>query len=200
MYQKPKQSRAIETEQRFLDAFNRLLVSKSYGKLTIDDIADQAGLHRGAFLKRFGSKKQALMILWEQYCDQCSIAMQEMIHSLHDSSASLEDTCTEISRRLEQLQLGHFSANRAINEHFMEDLEVAEPTKEAFRESVEMMRCVQRKFLKGTHFSDAGAFAAAQLLLTINYNYVIRAMPALPMDAEIRHRLIGKVVLSALMI
>lgn len=200
MYQKPKQSRSIETEQRFLDAFNRLLVSKSYGKLTIDDIADHAGLHRGAFLKRFGSKKQALMILWGQYCCQCSIAMQEMTQSLPDCTTSFEDTCIEISRRLEELQLRHFSANRAINEHFMEDLEVAEPTKEAFRESVEMMRCVQRRFLKGAHFSDAGAFAAAQLLLTINYNYVIRAMPALPMDAKIRHRLIGKVVLNALMI
>lgn len=80
----------------------------------------------------------------------------------------------------------------------MENLEVAEPTKIAFMSSVEMMRCVQQRFLHGTGASDMGAFAAAQISLTINYNYTIKAMPALPKDPAIRHRLIGILIADSL--
>lgn len=47
-YFKPKQSRAIETEQRFLDALDQCLSVKSYRETTIQDIAEAAGLHRAA--------------------------------------------------------------------------------------------------------------------------------------------------------
>jgi AcrR family transcriptional regulator len=190
-YKKPLQPRAIATEEKFLQALNDLLQSKSFGQITTQNIAAQAQLTRSAFIKRFGSKKQALLILWQQYCDECAVAMQSFIGSLPTKTAPLEEVCSEISATLEQLQLKHFAANRAINEHFMEDLEVAEPTKIVFLASVEMMRCVQKRFLLGTGASDMGAFAAAQISLTINYNYTIKAMPALPKDPAIRHRLIG---------
>ena len=58
-YKKPLQSRAILTEQRFLDALHELLQEKSLGQLTVDDIAEKAQLTRGAFLKRFGTKNAA---------------------------------------------------------------------------------------------------------------------------------------------
>lgn len=80
----------------------------------------------------------------------------------------------------------------------MEDLKIAEPTKLAFLHSVKLMKCVQKKFLKTTGNSEAGAFAAAQISLTTNYNYVIKAMPALPKDTQLRHRLIGSFIASAL--
>jgi len=198
MYKKPQQSRSQATEERFLTSFTFLLQDRSFHKVSIDDIARHAGLERGAFLKRFGSKKQALLLLWQRYCDVCSTAIDTFISNLPHNSVSLEETCTQISQTLEQLQLQHFSANRAINEHVMEDLEIAEPTKLVFLHSVNLMRCVQKKFLESTANSEAGAFAAAQISLTINYNYVIRAMPALPRDAQLRHRLIGSFIASAL--
>jgi hypothetical protein len=60
------------------------------------------------------------------------------------------------------------------------------------------MRAIQKQFLMGTAATDAGAFAAAQLLITINYNYVLKAMPALPSEADKRHQLNGKIVAMAL--
>lgn len=198
MYKKPKQARAIATEERFLSSFEQLLNDHSFHKVSVDDIARHAGLERGAFLQRFGSKKQALLLLWQRYCDKCATEIDTFIANLPDNSASLEETCTQISKTLEQLQLQHFAANRAINEHFMEDLNIAEPTKLAFLHSVQLMRCVQKKFLETTGNSEAGAFAAAQISLTVNYNYVIKAMPALPKDAQLRHRLIGTFIASAL--
>lgn len=199
MYKKPTQPRAIQTEQRFLNALHVCLLDKSFNQLSINEIADQAGLERGAFLKRFGSKKQALLILYERYCDYASTLMQD-IHAHIDTYTSVHAACTDMSRRLERIQINHFPANRAMHEDFMENLAVNPLTKRIFLECVELMRHVQRQFLRDSPASDIGAFAAAQLLVTLNYNYVLKAMPALPIHEEVRHELIGKLLQEALKI
>lgn len=175
-----------------------LLHTKSFNKLTVAEIADHAKLEAGAFFKRFGSKKGALLVLWENYCNECATEIQRFNNNLPSNMAPLENVCSDISAKLEALQIKHFSANRAINENFMEDLKVAEPTKIAFMHSVQMMRLVQKKYLDAALISDAGAFAAAQILLTINYNYTIKAMPGLPKDTNLRHKLIGKFIADCL--
>lgn len=58
MYSPPRQSRAVQTEQRFLQAFEELLLEKSFNRTTIQEIAERASLDKGAFLKRFGTKKK----------------------------------------------------------------------------------------------------------------------------------------------
>ena len=63
---------------------------------------------------------------------------------------------------------------------------------------VNLMRLVQGQFLEAKSFSDQGAFAAAQLIITINYNYVLRAMPGLTVNHDDRHRLIGEIVAMGL--
>lgn len=197
-YKPPKQARAAETEAKFLKSMDILLHQKSFAKLTVAEIAEHANLEAGAFLKRFGSKKQALLILWQRFCDECIEASQDFVRNLPDNPASFQDACIEMSTTLENLQLKHFPANRAINEHFMEELQVAEPTKITFMQSVEMMRFVQKKYLQETITSDIGAFAAAQILQMINYNYAIKAMPALPQNPKIRHHLIGVLIANSL--
>ena len=197
MYQKPIQPRAIATEQRFLDALHQLLTQKSFGQLSIDEIAEHAGLTHSAFLKRFGTKKQALLVLYEKYCDKASAVMAEIARNVA-TYAHIEDVCQEMSVQLERIQLLDFPANRAMHEDFLEKLEVDPRTKKIFLECVGLMRCVQQAFMRESTASDVGTFAAAQLLITINYNYVLKAMPALPLNAQLRHRLIGKIVAEAL--
>jgi AcrR family transcriptional regulator len=197
MYKKPLQPRAIATEQKFLDALNFLLKEKSLGQLSIDEIADQAQLTRGAFLKRFGSKKQALFVLWALYCTRASEEMVAIAASL-SGFASVEDACMHMSKRLEHIQTLEFSTNRAMHEDFQENLRIDPQTKKIFLDCVDLMRQVQKQFSLDTTGSDAGAFAAAQLLITINYNYVLKAMPALPINWQARHKLIGDVVALAL--
>lgn len=197
MYQKPIQPRAIATEQRFLEALHHLLTQKSFGQLSIDEIAEHAGLTHSAFLKRFGSKKQALLVLYEKYCDKASAVMSEIVRNMA-SYARVEDACREMSIQLERIQMEDFPANRAMHEDFLEKLQVDPRTKKIFLECVDLMRHAQKTLMKEDTVSDVGAFAAAQLLITINYNYVLKAMPALPVAAELRHRLIGKIVVQAL--
>ena len=192
-YQPPLQDRAKFTEQRFLDALNQLLKERSLGHLTVENIADQAGLTRSAFLKRFGSKKQALFVLWARYCNRASEEMRRAT-SILPTFSSLTEVCVYMSQQLEAMQLADFSANRAMHEDFQENLRVDPQTKKLFLECVELMKKARMQFLHGSVVSEEGVFAAAQLLITINYNYVLKAMPGLPADPHQRHKMIGEIV------
>ncbi len=196
-YHKPLQPRSIVTEQRFLDALHELLKEKSLGQITVDEIADKAQLTRGAFLKRFGSKKQALLVLYERYCDKVLASMAEITFNLPQHT-QVADVCYGMSKQAETLQLLDFPANRAMHEIFQEQLTIDPRTKEIFMACVELMRKIQVMFLPQTRTSDVGAFAAAQLLFTLDYNFVLKAMPGFPRDSEVRHRLIGRLVAHTL--
>lgn len=90
------------------------------------------------------------------------------------------------------------SSNRAMNEHFQKRLEIHDLTKEIFKQAVELMKAIQTQFLEEGSYTDAGAWYAAQLLVTIDYNYLLKAMPAFPKDRETRHRLLADLLEVAL--
>lgn len=196
-YKKPLQLRAIATERRFLDALHELLQHKSLGQLTIDEIAEHAGLTRSAFLKRFGTKKQALLVMYERYCEKVFALMAQVEQDLPQYD-SAQEACSQMSIHTERLQAEEFPVNRAMHELYQEDLVVDPRTKAMFLRGVELMRKIQQRWMQDMPTSDAGAYAAAQLLLTIDYNYVLKAMPGLPADAQLRHRLIGNITAQAL--
>ena len=197
MYTRPLQARAIDTERRFLDALNMLLENKCLSQISIDEIAETAGLERGAFLKRFGSKKQALFILWERYIER-AFATAEMLKAELPTFTNAMEACAYISKHIETIQTTDFSVNRAMHEDFLEKLNVNSETKKIFMACVNLMRLVQGQFLEAKSFSDQGAFAAAQLIITLNYNYVLRAMPGFIVNDNDRHRLIGEIVAMSL--
>lgn len=189
-YPKPKQARAVITEQKFLDAFVRCLSAKSFGATTVDDIAAEAGLNRGAFLRRFGSKKAALFALYGRFCETALQELGCITVKLHQFQ-TLEAACQETSTILERLQNEHFAANRAMHELYLESLSAEPQTREIFLSTVALMKAFQQHYLSGQPFTDAGAFAATQLLVMVNYNYVLKAMPALPREPVQRHRMVA---------
>lgn len=196
-YTAPKQHRARESESKFLDALDDILKHKSFGSTTIQEIANHAGLHKGAFLKRFGTKRGALIELFERYCLEASKAMLTG-HQRMAQHTELQALCVELSQTLEALQRTHFSANRAMHEFFMEELEAAPQTKQIFKELVDLMQATQEHYLADQHCTATGAYAAAQLMVTLNYNYVLQAMPGLPRDDQIRHQLIANLIIRSL--
>jgi AcrR family transcriptional regulator len=196
-YKKPQQSRAALTEQRFLIALEDCLRQQSLSQTTVDEIAQKAGLHRGAFLKRFGSKKGALIVLYHHYCQS---ALAEVSRILSDTRlwTSALYVCIEASESLERIQTQHFGSNRAMHEHYLEVLETDEQTKQIFLATVNLFLRVQEHFLEPKTYSKSGAYAATQLLVTINYNFVLKAMPGLPSTPTLRHLLIAECMLAAL--
>lgn len=197
MYKKPLQPRAIASEERFLDALDHLLKEKSLGQLTIDEIAEKAFLTRGAFLRRFGTKKQALFVLWDRYCDGC-IAVKERLANNLDLYANALDACADISREIAALHTLGFSANRAMHEDFLEELMINPATKNIFMAGVDLLHRVRTRFLHEDSPRDSRDFAATQVIITLNYNYVLQAAPGLPADPVQRHRLIARLVVEAL--
>ena len=198
-YAKPTQARAIETERRFLQAFRELLQEKAFAQTTVDEIAMRAGLHRGAFLKRFGSKKNALLTLYSQYCEK-ALDVVAKIHAELPQIDSVHAVCEWMSRELERIQTEDFSANRAMHEIFLEELQTDAGTKRIFLAGVDLMRAVQKRYLSDHPCTDTGAFAATQMLVTLSYNQVIKATPAMPTNPQVRHRLIADCLVRALII
>ena len=189
-YTPPTQSRSRNTERKFLAAFDELLRVNGYENTTIEDVAARAGLTRAAFLKRFGSKEQALVILFSKYCEQVS-GLMVSLHSQLADCPNLHFTLREMSQQFEAVLQMHMASNRAMHEHFQKNLEVHELTKGIFKQSVGLMKAVQERFLPSDSYTDAGAWYAAQLLVTVDYNYLLRAMPAFPEDHGTRHNLVA---------
>jgi AcrR family transcriptional regulator len=189
-YSPPIQSRSRTTERKLLAALDELLRVNGYTNTTIDEVAERAGLTRASFLKRFGSKEQAVILLFSKYCQQVSSMMESLQYHLSDYP-SLHFTLREMSQQFEAVLQMHMSANRAMHEHFQQRLEVHDLTKQIFKQCVELMKAVQAQFLEEESYTDAGAWYASQLLVTIDYNYLLRAMPAFPEDHDARHNLLA---------
>jgi AcrR family transcriptional regulator len=193
----PKQSRSRLTERKFLRAFDELLRLHGFAGTTIDDVATLAGQTRSAFLKRFGSKQGALEALFKDYCKAASATMRDVVVEL-EHATRLHAVLVSTSQRYEALLQTHKASNRAMHEHFMQNLEIHDLTKGIFRECVEMMMHIQQRFLEEGAFSTKGAWSAAQLLVTLNYNHVLHATPGFPSDYSERHHLMADLLETAL--
>ncbi|MDE4147092.1 helix-turn-helix domain containing protein [Phaeobacter gallaeciensis] len=197
MYKSPKQLRAQETERAFLSVFRQLLAERGFARTSLEDIATRSEQTRSAFLSRFGSKKAALFLLFDEYCAAVSDLMRQISRQVQDLPDA--KTCVHLmSASFERRLIDHFASNRAMHELYLEDLQVNERTQRIFMELVELMRLVQRHHLRSEPCTDAGAFSAAQVLVTTNYNYVLKAMPGLARDPSIRHEMIARMVVEAL--
>jgi len=194
---KPIQARAKRTESEFLEAFEKLLARHGLAGTTIDEVADLSGKTRSAFLRRFGNKQGALEALFETYCHAARSTMRDVVLELKHAP-DVHSVLFSTSQRYEDLLRVHKASNRAMHELFMQNLEVHDLTKAIFRECVDMMKHIQDKFMEQGKYSDKGAWAAAQLLVTVDYNFVLEAMPAFPSDSAERHDLVADLLEAAL--
>lgn len=191
-YRPPIQGRAIETEQRFIESAKKLFAKQGTAATTIDDIANDAGLHRGAFLKRFGSKDGAKHLIFDEYCKDALCAIARYRSDLESRSwKDIDAALYHISIRLEKVQRDHFAANRAMYEDYACGLRIHEKTKEIFRELVELIKYTDQFFYANSERSKDCYYACAQLLVTLNFEYVLSAMPGLPRDEVARHSMIA---------
>ena len=89
----------------------------------------------------------------------------------------------------------HWGSNRAMHEVFFKEGIIDDQTKNIFRETVTHLHPIFRSVL-GAHWTTAHTFSSVQLLVTINYNFALGAMPGLSADAPRRHRMISGLLVS----
>ena len=127
----PKQDRSRLSTDAFLDALEACLNTTGMTRTTIEQVADRAQLGRAAFLRRFGSKREAVLVLYDRYANQCVTELDRMRATV-DNCAAAEDFLTSLYAATEQMELAHFGLNLAMHQDFADELETAAGTKRVF--------------------------------------------------------------------
>ncbi|HCY99383.1 MAG: hypothetical protein A3D16_20020 [Rhodobacterales bacterium RIFCSPHIGHO2_02_FULL_62_130] len=193
----PKQDRSRLTTDAYLDALEACLNVTGMTRTTIEQVATRAGLGRGAFIRRFGSKRQAVLVLYDRYAGVCVEELEAQLKKAATCTAP-ETFLAELYAATECMHGIHFGLNMAMLQDFADELATADGTKRVFRAFVSVMAALQSRFLPSAAISPEGRYAASQLIVTTSLNYVLRAMPGMPRDADRRHALMGRIAWLAL--
>lgn len=78
MMRQPQQKRSQKSLARVVKATERLLESRSFDELSVDDIAKAAHVSIGSFYARFPGKDALLPLLYERYRDTMDLADQAL--------------------------------------------------------------------------------------------------------------------------
>ena len=198
-YRSPKRARAAASEEKLLNALSDLLLHESFHNVTVQMVTEKAGLSHGSFMGRFGSKRVAIERLFTRFCDDVRLVLLGLreISCVTEADASIIAVFVEASVRYEALVRKHWGVNRAMHELFLVNGEVDDQTRSIFKDTVTTFQETFSALGVGA-YSLPGLFAATQIMVTYNYNYVLGAMPASPKNHEMRHDQIASLMITCL--
>lgn len=110
---RPKQSRAIRTREKLMQALERLLRSQEFENISVQDIAREAGVAVGSVYSHFGDKNaflEALLSFWrDQVETQLVASEQQDTAAAFEAMGSLHAALTEMTRavHLQMRENGH---------------------------------------------------------------------------------------------
>lgn len=191
-YNKPIQPRAIETEKKFKESARKLFEERGSLVTTIDEIAEQALLHRGAFLKRFGSKDGVKTALYRDYFEDVERRMKCYRAMLYAARfRTLEEAFFFASTSVEEVQLLHLSVTRIMYEDFSIEFAEKKTARSHFCRAVRLVSETDSYFSPNGKKDKASVRAAAQLIVTLNFEYVVAALDGFPRNKVLRHQMIS---------
>ena len=193
------QERAIETRQGLREAFITSITENGYANTSISAVAERANSSVGAFQNHFGTKKAALELFWNEYCETAITELKQIEQEYipcerFDILAFLSD----FSARISKLQAENLGLNQAMNLHFINDKEIHVKTVEIMEKAVETIFHVVKQNT-GFHTSPMSARIAGQILITLNLNFTLggaRLLPASPLE---RHNAIASAAAASLL-
>ena len=95
---KPLQARSLRTLGRFLDATERLLRTRRFEDVSVEEIVRAAGSSVGAFYARFRDKQALLPCLYERYGDELGARLAALERRRAWEGKGLEETAEWIVR------------------------------------------------------------------------------------------------------
>ena len=193
------QERAVGTRQSLKESFIASITECGYANTSISSVAERANSSVGAFQNHFGTKKAALELFWNEYCET---ALTELKHlELEYEQCDNFDAVvflSDFSARISRVQGENLGLNQAMNLHFINDKEIHTKTIEIMEKSVETIFHVVNKNT-GFNTSPMSARIAGQILITLNLNYTLggaRLLPASPLE---RHKAIASAAAASLL-
>lgn len=101
---KPRQSRAILTQEALLESFVRLLHDRPADKITIREITDLAGVGLGTFYEYFSKKQDLIALAIHKHIKHNAEHLQDYAHQLQPQMSLYEYLTLVIQHQLEQIQ------------------------------------------------------------------------------------------------
>lgn len=141
----PQQSRSRESLNRILEATERLLESVPFSRITVSDIAREAGVSTGLLYSRFPSKDAILPFLVERFLADQREAFSAALQADGDSP-SLEERLVRLSERISEMSRSSLGLLRAAASRRLLDPEVIG---EDERESTLEIRAMAIDWLRG---------------------------------------------------
>jgi AcrR family transcriptional regulator len=93
----PRQEKRAQTRAALLDAAERLWAERGIRGASLDEIAAQAGMTKGAVYSNFAGKTDLVLALLERYTQ--AETGEEMLASLQDTDRPGADRCADAGRR-----------------------------------------------------------------------------------------------------
>ncbi len=113
---RPKQARALKTEQTLLDALEKLLAQKSFADVTVSELALEAGVTTGAIYRRFVDKEDVLRAACQRFIERPQMHDVDFADDLTD-----QQLLHEYFRGLMSYMLRNAHIMRAAN--YLNDIE-----------------------------------------------------------------------------
>lgn len=162
-FKAPTQERSRATLTRLYETTNELMNEKDFSKITMAEISARAGVTIGSIYQRFGSKKDLLWWMYENYVGEAATIYDELFSAPKESV--VETRAEALIRTLIRVWSPNKGVIRSLLLMYRQDRE-AIPVR--FRETLEGAYEDSARFLLGDDVSEAesekGVFAITLIL------------------------------------
>lgn len=152
-----------EVRDALLDATDRLLASKGYKKMTIDDLAREVGIGKGSVYLHFSSKEEIAL----SHVDRIVERLREKLGAIARKNLPVEERlremlCTRVLFRFDSVQ--HYT--QSLND-LLSDLrpKLLERRENYFGEEAEVFAAIIREGQTAGEFQDGDALEIAKTFL-----------------------------------
>jgi AcrR family transcriptional regulator len=95
-----RDEKKAQTREKLLDAATRVFARRGFAAASLDEVAEEAGLTKGAVYSQFGSKDDLVIALFEERLDTQTLRIASDV----DSSLEIADQAEAAGRMLEKLE------------------------------------------------------------------------------------------------
>ena len=152
-----------EVRDALLDATDRLLASKGYKKMTIDDLAREVGIGKGSVYLHFSSKEEIALSHIDRIVERLKNNLAIIARKNLSARERLREMlCTRVLFRFDSVQ--HYT--QSLND-LLSDLrpKLLERREKYFSEEAEVFAAIIREGQTGGEFQDGDAIEIAQSFL-----------------------------------
>jgi AcrR family transcriptional regulator len=167
------QQRSIETRTRILDAALEQFAKKGYNEASIDDICTEAGISKGAFYHHFPSKKDAFLMLLNEWLQIIDVGLEAARQS------TVPDTLVYMTRMLPGIITTAGQQLPLLLEFWLQasrDDKVREATISPYHRYQQYFAILVQEGIKEGSFQNVDPQATAQMIVSLAVGLLLQGL------------------------